>query len=636
MTDLRDIERADANKAVAGEARAAGAFVKVTHGPDAAANAYEAISAVCDRNVRGKQVLLKVNTGFRGPARSGLCTNPDVVAGLIRYFRDRGAARIIVGDSSIVGVDSIEALAASGITEVCHRDWGIEGGAACVVECVDLNSAKPVIKAIPNGIMVDSIMFSSIAYECDIVVSVPVIKTHMYTGATLSIKNMKGTMWRREKTKLHRLGKPLPADAVDGVRALDYGLLDLTHVCYPDYAVIDGTVCMEGFGPSGGAAKRLDLVLASSEPVAADLIALRLMEMPLADVGHLRLIACDRGIGYDNIRVDPVDFTRWASRFQLASEARLGLACDALELVDESACSACHAALMQFLRYHAHKFEGGPVHTIFAGKDVSPAQVAAAPRPFLVGNCTAPLRGLAPFCKGCPPIPSEIAKTLKGESGMEIKFLGHSSFMIASKEYSLLIDPFLSGNPSAAAKVDEVNPTHILVTHGHGDHLGDAVSIASRTHATVFATVETAASFPEGTDIEVGQIGGSVPTDFGRVKFTPAAHGSGAPGGLACGFLVEFEGKKIYHAGDTGLIADMALLEAENIDLALLPIGDRFTMGPSDALRAVKMIKPRKVVPMHYNTMPAIAQDPVQWKKDVEAATDTEVIVLAPGESLQL
>ncbi len=599
--------------------------VRVVHGPDAADNAYQAIRAVFTHDARGKTVLLKVNTGFKGPARSGLCTNPDVVSGLIRYFREAGAGRIVVGDSSIVGVDSIEALAAAGIIEVCQRAG---------VECVNLNAARPVEKRIPGGHMVDSILFSGLLDECDIIVSVPVMKTHMYTGATLSIKNMKGTMWRREKTKLHRLHRPLPEGAT--ARALDYGLLDLTRVCYPDYAVIDGSICMEGFGPSGGTAKRMDLVVASSEPVAADLVALRLMETDPQDVGHVRLIALDRGIGYDNITVVPDDWTRWSSRFQSASEARLGLSCDALAMKDESACSACHAALIQFLRYHAHKFEGGPVHTIFAGKDTSPDCVRAAERPFLIGNCTAQLWGMAPSCKGCPPIPSEIAKTLKGESGMEIKYLGHASFLISSKEYALLIDPFLSGNPGAAARADEVRATHIFVTHGHGDHLGDAVEVAKRTGATVYATVEIASCFPQGIDVEVGQIGGFVPSDFGGVKFTAAAHGSGVPGGLACGFLIEFEGKKIYHAGDTGLIMDMALLADEQVDVALLPIGDRFTMGPKDALRAVKMIKPRLAVPMHYNTMPPIVQDPEQWKKDVEAATTTEVSVLAPGEAFQL
>ena len=219
---------------------------------------------------------------------------------------------------------------------------------------------------------------------------------------------------------------------------------------------------------------------------------------------------------------------------------------------------------------------------------------------------------------------------------MNIRFLGHACFLISSEKYLILIDPFLSGNPSAAITKDEVRATHILITHGHDDHLGDAVEIAKREDSTVYATVETAKLFPKEVNIEVGQIGGFVSSDFGGVKFTSAAHGSGIPGGLACGFIVEFGGKKIYHAGDTGLIMDMNLLEDEKIDVALLPIGDRYTMGPKDALRAVKMIKPKKVIPMHYNTWPLIAQDPNVWKEDVERETNTEVVILQPGESLDL
>jgi uncharacterized protein (DUF362 family) len=253
-------------------------FVKVLHGPDHAENAYRAISAVCTHDVTGKKVLLKVNTGFKAEPKSGICTSPDVVEGVIRYFREKGAGRILVGDSSIVGVDSLEALASAGIRDVCEKTG---------VECVDLNSFDPVDKKIPGGIMVDSILFSSAPFESDIVVSMPVMKTHMYTGATLSIKNMKGCMYKREKTKLHRLSKPLPPDPRG--RSLDYGLLDFTKVCYPDYAVVDGTVCMEGFGPSGGTPVQLDVVLASNEPAAADLVALKLMGIPLEEVGHLLL-----------------------------------------------------------------------------------------------------------------------------------------------------------------------------------------------------------------------------------------------------------------------------------------------------------------------------------------------------------
>lgn len=394
-------------------------FVQLVYGSDASVNAYKAISAVCKKEVSGKQVLLKVNTGFKGPARSGLCTNPDVVEGLIRYFREKGAGRILVGDSSIVGVDSIEALQAAGILDIC--------AAYPDVECVDLNAFAPVDKKINNGYMVDSILFSSALFDSDIVVSIPVMKTHMYTGATLSIKNMKGCMYKREKTKLHRLNKPVPENAQG--RALDYGLKDLSQVCYADYAVIDGSVCMEGFGPSGGEPVCMDLVLASSEPVAADMIALKLMGMPLEDVGHINLISKARGVSYEQIRVEPADYMKYAKKFATASDARLGLACDKLVMEDESACSACHAALIQFLRYHTHEFENGEnTYTIFAGKDIKREDILNAEHPCLVGNCTAKFKDLAPFCKGCPPIPSEVTKALKGEAGLKIVYLAMPVF----------------------------------------------------------------------------------------------------------------------------------------------------------------------------------------------------------------
>ncbi len=598
-------------------------YVRLVHSPDACANAYEAIRAVCDADISGKQILLKVNTGFKGPVRCGLCTNPDVVEGLIRYFQEKGAGRILVGDSSIVGVDSIEALKSAGIFELCEKYPG--------VECVDLNSFPPVEKKIKDGCMVDSILFSSAPFESDVVVSVPVIKTHMYTGATLSIKNMKGCMYKREKTKLHRLNKQVPENALG--RALDYGLLDLSTVCYAHYAVVDGSVCMEGFGPSGGEPVEMNLVLASKEPVAADMIALKLMGIPVEDVGHINIISKARGVSYDSIRVEPSDYEKYAKKFVTAGEARLGLSCDKLVMEDESACSACHASLIQFLRYHTHEFENGEkTYTIFAGKDVTKEDILAAENPCLVGNCTAKYRDLAPHCKGCPPIPSEITKALKGEAGLKITYLGHSSFLIQSKEYSLLLDPFLSGNPQAAMTADQVLATHILVSHAHDDHLGDAVDIARRCGALVFCTVENSVLFGEGIPLEVGQPGGCIRTDFGSVKFIPAIHGNGATPGLACGFLITIEEKKIYFAGDTSLTMDMSLLADEAVDVALLPIGDRFTMGPEDAVRAAYLIQPKLVIPMHYNTMPLIMQDPYLFQKKLEKNTPAKCIVLDIGQ----
>jgi L-ascorbate metabolism protein UlaG (beta-lactamase superfamily) len=223
-------------------------------------------------------------------------------------------------------------------------------------------------------------------------------------------------------------------------------------------------------------------------------------------------------------------------------------------------------------------------------------------------------------------------------------FLGHSCFEIQDGGRSILIDPFLTGNPKAATSADAVRPTAILVTHAHNDHLGDAIRISKRTGALIVSNYEIA-SFCElkGAKSHGMHLGGSRQFDWGWVKLTLAFHGStyvddsgfvtlGNPAGV----LLRVGGKTLYHAGDTALFGDMALIGRLNkIDLALLPIGDNYTMGPDDALEAVKMLQPAAVVPMHYNTFDLIAQDARRFAERVQAETGTLCVVLAPGESVE-
>lgn len=220
---------------------------------------------------------------------------------------------------------------------------------------------------------------------------------------------------------------------------------------------------------------------------------------------------------------------------------------------------------------------------------------------------------------------------------MKIQFLGHACFLLDDGAHKALVDPYLTGNPLAAVSANEVEADMIFVTHGHGDHVGDAVSIARRTGAQVCCPIELgeAVFVPAGISVVSGNLGGWTKTPFGRVKLTAAIHGSGVAGGLACGFVFEMRGKKIYHAGDTALTSDMALLAAEGIDVALLPIGDFYTMGPEDALRAVEMIRPGLTIPMHFNTMPPIVQDGNAFAAAVQAA-GYPAKVLQPGETLEL
>lgn len=220
---------------------------------------------------------------------------------------------------------------------------------------------------------------------------------------------------------------------------------------------------------------------------------------------------------------------------------------------------------------------------------------------------------------------------------MKLTFLGHACFLLDDGQHKLLTDPFLTGNPLAAVSADQVEADFIFVTHGHGDHVGDAAAIAKRTGAPVCCTVDLAEALFAHAGVETiqGNLGGRIKLPFGSVKFVPALHGSGVPGCLSNGFLFEVGGRKIYHAGDTALISDLALLAPEHIDAALLPIGDMFTMGPEDALRAAEMIAPQMVVPMHYDTMPPIRQDAQAFASAVRGK-GMQCYVLRPGESVTL
>jgi len=220
-----------------------------------------------------------------------------------------------------------------------------------------------------------------------------------------------------------------------------------------------------------------------------------------------------------------------------------------------------------------------------------------------------------------------------------VRWLGHSTLFIESDGQRLLIDPFFTGNPAAPIQASASEADFILVSHGHGDHVGDAVSIAQRTGATIIANYEIAGWFEKQgvKKVHGQQHGGSFKHPFGKVKFTLAFHGSQLPdgscGGNPCGFLITFnDGIKVYAAGDTGLFGDMRLIGEAGIDLAILPIGDNYTMGPEDALRAVQFLQPRKVLPIHYNTWPVIAQDVHAWAAEVKGKTPAQPIVLQPGD----
>ncbi len=224
-----------------------------------------------------------------------------------------------------------------------------------------------------------------------------------------------------------------------------------------------------------------------------------------------------------------------------------------------------------------------------------------------------------------------------------ITWYGHATLGLNTDGYKLVIDPYFSGNPVAPIKPEQVEADYILITHGHGDHVGDCLSIAKRTNAEVISNAEIVKWVSmQGVKKTHGQhLGGGFRYPFGYLKLTVAMHGSALPdgsyGGNPAGFLLTTnDQKKIYIAGDTGLFGDMALIGEEGIDLAILPIGDNYTMGPDDALRAVKLIRPKHVIPIHFNTWDLIAQDGKSWAEKVEKEVNCKVHVMNPGDSYTL
>jgi L-ascorbate metabolism protein UlaG (beta-lactamase superfamily) len=221
---------------------------------------------------------------------------------------------------------------------------------------------------------------------------------------------------------------------------------------------------------------------------------------------------------------------------------------------------------------------------------------------------------------------------------MDIRFLGHAAVELTDGDTVVLVDPFISGNPKATVEASELNPTHIFLTHGHGDHYGDIVDIAKRTGAQCVAIVEIASELGENgvENVADPNIGGTVEFEGGWVRLVPAWHTSTTPGGtvtIPAGLVINLGGKTVYHVGDTGLFSDLQLVKArDHIDVALVPIGGHYTMDRHDAVTAAEWIGADTVIPIHYNTFPPIETDDQAFKSDVESKTSSKVVILQPGE----
>lgn len=226
---------------------------------------------------------------------------------------------------------------------------------------------------------------------------------------------------------------------------------------------------------------------------------------------------------------------------------------------------------------------------------------------------------------------------------MKLTWFGHSCFLLETATHRVIIDPFLDGNPSSPVKAADLSVDFILLSHAHMDHCADALALAKANDAPIVANYEIAEYFAaKGAKTHGMNPGGAHAFPFGRVKLTPAIHTSSLEfeqppryGGVACGLLVSVDGLNLYHAGDTALFSDMKLIGAAKLDVALLPIGDNYTMGPDDALHALRYLKPKLTIPIHYNTWPIIAQNPDEFARRARRQKQ-KVEVMGPGDVLEL
>ena len=369
--------------------------VYVAHGSGPYANTRRALQPVDLSRVRGKRVLLKPNAGRVAPPGSGVTTHAEVVAAAIDVFREAGAD-VAVGESPIAGVQVQEAFDAGGISPVAV-------GRRCPL--IDMDRRRFAKLPVPDGRAIRSLKICRDVLEFDFIVSIPVMKMHMHTGVTLAVKNMKGCLWRRSKVELHMLP---PVEGSDD-KPIDVAIADLSSVLRAHLAIIDGTVGMEGLGPSAGRAKPLDVVVVSADSFAADAVACRLMGTKAERVRHLRMGA-RRGYGVIDLgrmAVAPKGWRDWISPFAPPPE-NLTIEFPNITVLDNNSCSACQSTLLLFLtRYRERLFDYFPARSTV---DIAIGRGhAELPEGTLcIGNCTAHRAGQGIFIPGCPPVGSQI------------------------------------------------------------------------------------------------------------------------------------------------------------------------------------------------------------------------------------
>lgn len=377
-------------------------FVVVTKGRDPYENTREALSQISFSPLGEKRILLKPNAARLMTPEQGGTTHPAVVAAVIDHLRQCGCRDISIGESPVLGVKVEEAFQLTGMKRIAQ-----ERG----IPLIDLDEEEPFDLPVPDGLVIKNLKVVAEMRRADYIVSIPVMKTHMHTKVTLSIKNMKGVLWRREKVRLHQLHAPRRVVRSD--KELDVAISDLASVLLPDLAVIDGTIGMEGLGPSVGSPRNAGIVVVSDDPVSADTVASRLMGFSPQDIPHLRLIS-ERGIGeidLSRIDIEPDNYLPLQEKFEPPPE-KISFEYPDVVKHERGACSACLSSALIFLKkYRSHLRDfylaDGSFHMAL-GKGLKKLPKGTV----IIGNCAFKHRNRGIFVEGCPPVASQILKIL--------------------------------------------------------------------------------------------------------------------------------------------------------------------------------------------------------------------------------
>ena len=395
-------------------------IVSIAHNEDIVYAVNSALDQISIPDLTGKTVLLKPNVGREVDPRTGVNTNPDVVRAVFNYLKKRFKAKFLIGDSPIINTNTRNAFKHSGFSELINDPE---------IHFIDLDS-KPFIEVdIPNGRILKKIKLTGYLNEIDFIISIPVLKMHMHTGASLSFKNLKGMIYKRNKITLHHLQAPdiikNLQNSMKHVKELDVGISDLVQVIKPDLAVIDASYAQEGMGPSSGNAVKLNTIIASMNFIAADIIALALSQpnWTLDNVPHLKLISEDI-INSPKCRDDVLTIPENIQEFINPLEpppSSISIKYKNVNLIDIDSCSACLSTIFNLLKNNKdfidqHFSPENPLN-IAIGKGIKQSDLYS--ETYLIGNCTYNQQENGIFINGCTPVESTILKIMKENLKMD-------------------------------------------------------------------------------------------------------------------------------------------------------------------------------------------------------------------------